>query len=168
MVFVTRTRAITKSESTSATLKRAERCVSSSFERLRRSHEMQAVSDDRRSVSVEAVARSFETLAAAGGQSLPHPPGPAAADLPSIVDDAPSTLDLTDYDRAHRSTYLRLLDAAADGTPWEEVARALLAVEPNRDAERARQRYDSHFARAHWIASQGFWDLLNDGSPLAT
>ena len=30
---------------------------------------------------------------------------------------------MTDYDRAHLPTYLRLLDATSEGAPWEEVAR---------------------------------------------
>jgi len=77
----------------------------------------------------------------------------------SIVDDAPTDLFVTNYDRAHVATYLRLLDAVSV-TPWQEAARVLLAVDADGEPERARRRYDSHLARARWIASQGYWDLL--------
>jgi hypothetical protein len=38
-----------------------------------------------------------------------------------ILDQAPTADKLTDYDRLHLITYIRLLDADADGMPWEEA-----------------------------------------------
>ena len=51
-----------------------------------------------------------------------HPPEPPG------VDTAPSNSQLTDYDRAHLRTYLRLLDAAAEGADWAEAAQ--IEVDP--------------------------------------
>src|SRR5207244_8907802 len=42
-----------------------------------------------------------------------------------ILDQAPTADKLTDYDRLHLITYIRLLDADTDGIPWEEeIGRA--------------------------------------------
>jgi hypothetical protein len=37
---------------------------------------------------------------------------------------------LTGYDHQHLVTYLRLLDADAEGADWQEVARIVLHLEP--------------------------------------
>ena len=57
---------------------------------------------------------------------MPAPPAPPIADI------APTQAQLTDYDRAQLATYLRLLDAASEGAPWEEVARIVLDLDPAR------------------------------------
>jgi hypothetical protein len=67
---------------------------------------------------------------------------------------------LTDYDREHLVTYLRLLDAAGEGAPWDEVARVVLGLDPTADPEAARRSHDSHLARARWISDHGYRDLL--------
>lgn len=40
-----------------------------------------------------------------------------------VADAAPTAPIPTGYDEQHLVTYLRLLDAAADGADWKEVAR---------------------------------------------
>lgn len=45
---------------------------------------------------------------------------------PNVADAAPTAPILTGYDEQHLVTYLRLLDAAADGADWKEVARTVL------------------------------------------
>lgn len=83
----------------------------------------------------------------------------------AIADQPPAGPLLTDYDRAHLKLYLRLLDADAERAPWEEVSRRLLDVDPARDRERARLRYETHLARARWMTDRGYLDLLrSDGS----
>ena len=77
-----------------------------------------------------------------------------------IADTAPSEPRLTDYDRAHLTTYLRLLDAAADNPDWEEAARLILGMDAKSQPDRARRAYDSHLARAQWMTSAGYRDLL--------
>jgi hypothetical protein len=61
---------------------------------------------------------------------------------------------VTDYDRAHLPTYLRLLDATSEGAPWEEVARVVL------EPDRARRAHETHLARARWLTEHGYRDLL--------
>ena len=79
---------------------------------------------------------------------------------PPVADTAPSEPRITDYDRSHIATYLRLLDAAADGAPWDEVARIVLGLNTEADAAAARAIFDSHLARARWISAHGYRDLL--------
>jgi hypothetical protein len=80
-----------------------------------------------------------------------------------IADTAPSEPRLTDYDRAHLTTYLRLLDAAADNPDWEEAASLILGMDAKSQPDRARRAYDSHLARAQWMTSAGYRDLLQSG-----
>jgi hypothetical protein len=80
--------------------------------------------------------------------------------VPEIVDHAPDAAGITDYDRDHRLTYLRLLDAAAAGASWEEVAEVLLEADPRRDRAQALARYESHARRARWMAEEGYLQLL--------
>jgi Uncharacterized conserved protein (DUF2285) len=77
-----------------------------------------------------------------------------------IADTAPADAQLTEYDKSHFVTYLRLLDAAGEDAPWDEVARAVLGLDPVKHAETARRIYDSHLARARWISEHGYRDLL--------
>src|SRR5947209_15166430 len=48
---------------------------------------------------------------------------------PNVADAAPTAPILSGYDEQHLVTYLRLLDAAADGADWKEVARTVLHIE---------------------------------------
>lgn len=77
-----------------------------------------------------------------------------------ILDRAPMDPQVTDYDRAHLVTYLRLLDAEAAGAAWEEAASLLLRVDPLKGRDTARLRYESHASRARWMAAGGYLDLL--------
>ncbi|GLR77821.1 DUF2285 domain-containing protein (plasmid) [Azospirillum oryzae] len=77
-----------------------------------------------------------------------------------VFDEAPTGEALTDYDRLHLVTYLRLLDAAADGADPDEVARIVLRIDPDEEPERARRAYDSHLARARWMTENGYRHLL--------
>ena len=85
---------------------------------------------------------------------MPSPPAPLIADI------APTQAQLTDYDRAHLTTYLRLLDAASEGAPWEEVARIVLELDPALEPDRARRAHETHLARAHWLTEHGYRALL--------
>jgi len=44
---------------------------------------------------------------------------------------------------------------------WREVARIVLHIDPDREAERARQAFDSHLARAKWMSRYGYRHLLH-------
>jgi len=79
---------------------------------------------------------------------------------PDVADTAPTDAVLTAYDEQHLVTYLRLLDADADGADWREVAKVVLHIDPAREPDRARTAFDSHQARAKWMAASGYRHLL--------
>jgi hypothetical protein len=83
---------------------------------------------------------------------------------PVLLDQPPDAPSVTDYDLAHRITYLRLLDAASEGADWREAARLVLGLDPAREPERARRIHESHLARARWMTEHGYRDLLRRGS----
>ena len=75
-------------------------------------------------------------------------------------DEAPDCPTLTAYDHLHHITYLRQLDAEADGADWREVARIVLGRDPACDGAAARRCWDSHMARARWMRDTGYRQLL--------
>ncbi|MER8829979.1 hypothetical protein NKH73_27160 [Mesorhizobium sp. M0938] len=70
---------------------------------------------------------------------------------PHFADDAPTSSVLTGYDEDHMLTYIRLLDASADGADWREVAQTVLHIDPEQEPERAFRAWATHLARARWI-----------------
>jgi hypothetical protein len=68
-----------------------------------------------------------------------------------ILDQTPTADQLTDYDRLHLITYIRLLDADTDGIPWEEASHSILHIDPKTEPERARRAHRSYLARAQWM-----------------
>lgn len=79
---------------------------------------------------------------------------------PTFEDSPPIGAKLTPYDERHLSTYLRLLDAAEEGTDWREAVRIIFGLDPARAPERARLVHDSHLARARWMMEAGHRHLL--------
>jgi len=75
-------------------------------------------------------------------------------------DRAPDAPEMTDYDRHVAATYLRLLDAAADGIDWREVVAVLFGRDVSSDPEGALIVYESHLARARWITAQGYREIV--------
>jgi hypothetical protein len=88
------------------------------------------------------------------------PPLDAATD-----DVAPTAFVLTAYYQRHAITYLRLLDAEAEGADWADVARIVLRIDPKREPRRARRAWETHLARAKWMTKHGFQHLLQGGPP---
>jgi hypothetical protein len=78
---------------------------------------------------------------------------------------APIEPVLTGYDQQHLITYLRLLDADAEGTDWRDVANIVLHIDPDREPERAKRAWESHLARAKWMTENGYSHLLRGGAP---
>ncbi len=65
---------------------------------------------------------------------------------PDVLDMAPADpATLTAYDHEHAITYLRLLDANAEGADWREVARLLLHIDPDQEPARAATRRRINF-----------------------
>lgn len=79
---------------------------------------------------------------------------------PPVAFTAPTDEMLTEYDQQHLVTYLRLLDAEAEGVDWMEVASLVLQIDPATDPARARASWESHLARAKWLADHGYRQLL--------
>ena len=83
---------------------------------------------------------------------------------PKVTDAPPTSDTLTAYDEQHLVTYLRLLDADAEGADWAEVARIVLQIDPEQEPARARQAWESHLARAKWMTTHGYQHLLRRGA----
>jgi hypothetical protein len=83
---------------------------------------------------------------------------------PDVADIAPTDAVLTVYDEEHVTTYLRMLDADAEGADWREVAQLVLHIDPEREHDRARRAFDSHLIRAKWMTEHGYRDLLRGGA----
>jgi hypothetical protein len=67
---------------------------------------------------------------------------------------------LAPYDQERVITYLRLLDADAEGADWRDVARMVLHIDPDQGADRGRRAVDSHLTRAKWMTAVGYRHLL--------
>ena len=78
-----------------------------------------------------------------------------------VFEDQPPLLDrVGPYDRRHLTSYLRLLDAEAEGADWKEVVAVIFGLDAEKEPERAKLVYDSHLARAHWMTAKGYRHLL--------
>jgi len=84
--------------------------------------------------------------------------------VPSFNDSPPVSDNVTDYDERHLATYLRLLDAAAEGADWREAVKIIFGVDPERNLARTKTIYESHLARARWMTEQGYRHLLRASS----
>ena len=84
-----------------------------------------------------------------------------------VADTAPDEPILTPYDEQHAVVYVRLLDAEKAKADWQEVATIVLHIDPIAEPDRARRAYDSHLARAKWMARHGYRQLLSGGWPTA-
>ena len=79
---------------------------------------------------------------------------------PGVADVAPTDSVLTVYDEEHTITYLRILDADAEGADWRKVAQLVLHIDPVLEHDRARRAFDTHLARARWMTEHGYRHLL--------
>ena len=80
--------------------------------------------------------------------------------FPAIANIAAWSDQVTPYDERHFLTYARLLDADVVNADWREVARVVLLQDPNRDLEGAYRCWQTHLARANWMATIGYQQLL--------
>lgn len=67
---------------------------------------------------------------------------------------------LTDYDERHFVTYIRILDANAEGADWREIVKILFNINASQEPERAKAVHDNHLARAKWMTESGYRHLL--------
>lgn len=85
--------------------------------------------------------------------------------VPAIADEVPWSDRLTEYDDRHVETYARLLDAANEGLPKDEIARRILGIDPDAEPARARKAVKSHMARARWMGKVGYLLLAAGDRP---
>ena len=80
--------------------------------------------------------------------------------MPAFLDCPPVTERVNAYDEQHLATYIRLLDADAEGADWREVVTIIFGLDPAREPDRAKMVHDSHLARARWMTETGYRHLL--------
>ena len=80
-----------------------------------------------------------------------------------VADEPPASDQLTGYDVLHIIHYIILLDAERDRVAWEDVAREALLIDPAKEPARARHAYETHLARAKWMANSGWKQMLHEG-----
>ena len=83
---------------------------------------------------------------------------PVGESARTIAEEVPWSDHVTDYDRAHFITYLRLLDGVILGASEDELCRAILDLDPQ--SRGAKNTLKSHLSRARWMAETGYRDLL--------
>ena len=83
---------------------------------------------------------------------------------PECEDLAPTGPVLTRYDEEHIISYLRMLDADAEGADWREVVQTVLHIDPQSEPDRAQRAFASHLARAKWLTEVSYRHLLRGGA----
>ncbi|WP_434802214.1 DNA -binding domain-containing protein [Paracoccus sediminicola] len=83
---------------------------------------------------------------------------------PDVDDEAPTGNAITAYDERHYVTYLRLLDAKAEGADWKEVARIVLHRDPVAYELRTYRCWQSHLERAQWLSRDGYRKILKQAA----
>lgn len=81
---------------------------------------------------------------------------------PEVADEAPWSDEITGYDEKHSVTYLRLLDADNEQASWEDMARIVLEIDPDKEPGRARKAVESHLRRARWMTEKGYKHFLEE------
>lgn len=76
-----------------------------------------------------------------------------------FLEDIPASPSVTEYDRAHMTLYMRLLDATNSDAEFYEIMQVLFALDAEDDPERCRRIYQTHLARARWMAADGHRQL---------
>ena len=74
---------------------------------------------------------------------------------PKIADVVTWSDVITRYDQEHFITYARILDAERAEADWREAVKIILLRDPEADPEQAWLCWETHLARAKWIATEG-------------
>ncbi len=69
----------------------------------------------------------------------------------NLADLAPSSQDVTPYDKEHFPLYLELIEAIDDGALIDELCTDVLQIDPKADPDRAVKCLESHILRARWL-----------------
>lgn len=84
-----------------------------------------------------------------------------SGNVPSVADEVPWSERITPYDERQFKTYMRLLDAEADGADWQEVVRIVLGRDPEAEPEKSFHCWEDHLRRAQWMTTTGYRHLLS-------
>jgi hypothetical protein len=79
---------------------------------------------------------------------------------PAIADTVICSDVITRYDQEHFITYARMLDAERANVDWREAARIILLRDPDTEPETAWLCWETHLARAKWVAIVGFQQAI--------
>ncbi|MEL6800523.1 MAG: DUF2285 domain-containing protein [Pseudomonadota bacterium] len=76
------------------------------------------------------------------------------------VEVTPPTSDhFTNYDQAHLTLFLRLLDADQQGVHWTEAARIIFGSDAQSDHKTLHAQHSAHLKRAKWLVTSGYLHL---------
>ena len=78
-----------------------------------------------------------------------------------LADEPPWADELTAYDEANFTLYMRLLDAVAAKATEREICTELLDIDTMREPVRAHRRFESHVRRARWFLADGARHLFD-------
>lgn len=85
---------------------------------------------------------------------------------PIIIDDlAPTGDKVTERDVSLLSIYTRILDLESGNTDWQDITRNFLQIDPDKELDEARLRYESFHDRAVWMVEEGRHQLSNETDP---
>jgi hypothetical protein len=79
---------------------------------------------------------------------------------PEIADTVAWSDVITRYDQEHFVAYARILDAERANASWREAARVILRCDPDKEPARAWACWETHLARAKWIATKGLQQAI--------
>ena len=79
--------------------------------------------------------------------------------MPALAAHPPVSEEPTAYDIAHLKLYMRLVDAAVAGAPWQDAARIVLGADVDADPGAAEAQHRAHLARARWMVETGYLRL---------
>ena len=80
--------------------------------------------------------------------------------IPPFEIDPPKADHVTPYDERHFVTYIRLLDAATEKADWKEAVSIMFGINVEVEPTRAKAVHHNHLARAQWMTTTGYKDLL--------
>ena|SRR5215469_6229554 len=83
---------------------------------------------------------------------------------PAIADTVTWSDVITQYDQEHLITYARVLDAERANADWREAVRIILLRDPDKQPARAWACWETHLARAKWIATTGIQQAIGRAS----
>ena len=81
-------------------------------------------------------------------------------ETPPLAETVPCSDNLTAYDRAHFTIYMKLLTATDDEASVEEMAKDIFGIDPALEPDRAQKTVNSHVERANWILTSGYKELF--------